>query len=269
MDCPLCDYVMDAFDRECPRCHGQGLAPKTPPAAPPTAMAAPKAPPPFAPKSAAPVAPPSAPLQGVPAHVAAANAPGAALPYFFALTTNKVYRVYLDADALLFVQAGGEHPNIVNVIRAAYGENGDGGLAMGGAVARTSVVAAQTMGAAGGVGLGLAAGALHLVYAVNADNLMRKRAQTLDPMSADELRAEAAKRGCIVQADNTSGVVLRPPKTWSWTDSNVYTGYLTFHNRAKKTRKWKMILASQTDAELAVREFRRIVGAGVEVKFPF
>lgn len=26
MICPMCDYAMEAFDKECPRCHGQGIA---------------------------------------------------------------------------------------------------------------------------------------------------------------------------------------------------------------------------------------------------
>ena len=26
MRCPQCDYMMDAFDKECPRCHGKGLS---------------------------------------------------------------------------------------------------------------------------------------------------------------------------------------------------------------------------------------------------
>lgn len=51
MKCPMCGYMMDAFDKECPRCHGKGVpqsvaqpqdepAPQ-PPAQPPTPQAAP------------------------------------------------------------------------------------------------------------------------------------------------------------------------------------------------------------------------------------
>jgi len=34
MICPKCDYMMDAFDKECVRCHGKGIAPKPAPVAP-------------------------------------------------------------------------------------------------------------------------------------------------------------------------------------------------------------------------------------------
>ena len=48
MICPRCGYMMDAFDKECPRCHGKGVA--APPQAPPlpSATTAPRPPAPSA-----------------------------------------------------------------------------------------------------------------------------------------------------------------------------------------------------------------------------
>ncbi len=44
MICPKCGFMMDAFDKECPRCHGRGMTQPNPPVAPPPQMAAPDPP---------------------------------------------------------------------------------------------------------------------------------------------------------------------------------------------------------------------------------
>ena len=255
MDCPECGYIMDAFDRECPRCHGQGLAPAAPPPTPPPAK---------------PLMPTFAALTAAkPAPVAPAGPP-ANLPHFFAYS-HCFYRVYVVGNELWFVEAGPLHPGLVDTVRRARAQLANTNATMAALmVSRTAAVSAASLGLAGGVGLGLVVGGVQVLQAREGDKLIGKRAEVLDAMNRDELRAQAeAKNGVIVDATNTSRVMLRPSKQWSMNDSPLVFGYFQFqHQSGGKTRKYKMTLATEDDAKDAVREFGRVVGAAnIENRF--
>lgn len=68
MQCPLCGYMMSAFDKECLRCHGKGIAPPVQPT------------PPAQPDPTVPVAPPTASVAPIPYRVPAAPVPPQAFP---------------------------------------------------------------------------------------------------------------------------------------------------------------------------------------------
>ena len=280
MVCPKCNYLMQPFDSECPRCHGKGLAPSTPATPPPTVAPQAVMPPVTAQRAPMQTAPPTpvvAPANVIPV-TAQANASGATLPYFLVghdgvFGKPTLYRVYGDDDALLFITAGGFHAGLFNQVKAMRDETGDGGFAASGAIVRTAMIASRTGGAVAGAGLGLAAGGLMWAMGKVADKEIAKRAQVLDAMTLDQLRLEAknSKTGLHIAPANVSQVVLRPSKKFSMSDAPEVPGYLSFHHQpAQKTRKWKMMILSLTDAQLAVQEFRRVLGAdNVDVKFPF
>lgn len=277
MTCPLCNYVLDPFDDECRRCHGKGIEkPAAPaePAAPPVPeklWAALQTPIPGTTRE--PSAPPPVPLQA-----ATSGAPEAVPPYFLMVLEGgfhdpKLFRVYCDAEALLFIYAGPYHFGMIDDIKRMRGGNGEFGNRVGGAMARA--VAAGARSGVGGAGIGLVAagvgGGLMWLGGKIAGTQVAKRAEVLDALSLEGLRQEATEgKHCFwVGRENTSQVKLRPASRslFSFDEAGV-EGYVDFVHQG--TGKWKLKLITWADATAAVHEFRRVLGADqVAVKFSF
>lgn len=283
MNCPHCNYLMDPFNAECPRCHGKGVAklveakaapPKAAHVAPPLVQSSPFTPP---------------ASTNVPAQIAS-NPPasasplvqGGVLPYFFAVYESgdsKLFRVYADSDALLFIFAGPYHMSLVDGMKAMRGEPaGDAALTPGEVIGKSALAAGRAGAIAGsamaGAGIGMLAagigGGLLMAGAKLAAGQIDKRTQVLDAMSLDQLRDEAntAKGSFRVARDNTSNVQLLPVKSGIFSsDDATFTGYLQFAH--KPTGKWKLKFFTQLDAQSAIQEFRRVMGdANVVVQIP-
>lgn len=266
--CPLCGYLMDAFDIECRRCHGKGIAVPAPQVAPPMAPVSsstvplPAPAPPLAPTAPAPPLGPT----GLPPFFLVAHEPGWGTP--------KLFRVYLDADALLFIDAGPYHMNMKDNIKRERGEASATALHMAEGLGRGIATAARVGGLAGGAvvgGAAIVAGGLVAVGGMVAEKERKKRGAILDALTLDQLREEAASgKGCFrIERANTSKVQLRPiSRSVLSNDEPDIAGYLRFVHAQKG--KWKLKLITLPDAYDAVVEFRRIIGPDqIESQFPF
>jgi len=278
MTCPLCNYVMEPFDVECRRCHGKGVEKPAAPAEPPP----PSAPPvpeklwavlqtPVPGTTAAPSSPPpNTPLPP--------GSTGEAPPYFLMVLEGgfhdpKLFRVYADAEALLFIYAGPYHFGMLDDIKRMRGQEGVMGNRMAGVTARAVAAGARSGVAGAGVGLigaGIVGGLLWVGGKI-AGSQIAKLAEVLDLLSLEGLREEAgAGKHCFwVGPGNTSQAKLRPANRglMSFDEADV-EGYAEFVHQS--TGKWKLKLLTWADAAAAVQEFRRVLGADqVHVRFRF
>jgi hypothetical protein len=179
-----------------------------------------------------------------------------------AVSTAKLFRVYPDGESLLFIHAGPFHRSM------ALGDRGR-------ERAVKSVMRAGSQHGPGGSEIaGVAAGIFLAVDWVTAKKLahdVAKRAEVLDAMTVEQLRAEADanKPSFRVTAGNVSDVVIEePPNTfWSGDQSKLgIVGFLRFTHRP--TGKWKLQLLTRKDTRAAVRAFRKLLGKdNVEVSF--
>jgi hypothetical protein len=281
---------MDPFDTECPRCHGKGLSKPTEVKATevkaaPTNVAAPLSQTsPFT--SSTNANQPATNNAGNDSNVAInATSPlvqGGPLPYFFAVYESgdsKLFRVYADSDALLFIFAGPYHMSLVDGLKAMRGEPaGDAALMPGEVIGRSGLIAGRAGAIAGagmaGAGIGMLAagigGGLLLAGAKMAAGQIDKRTQVLDAMSADQLRHEAntVKGSFRVAPDNTSNMQLLPVKSGIFSsDDATFTGYLQFAH--KPSGKWKLKFFTHLDAQSAIQECGRVMGsANIIVQIP-
>jgi hypothetical protein len=162
----------------------------------------------------------------------------------------KTFRVYPDGDQLLFVHAGPFSWGLVNDLMGP------------GHVGARAARAGAGGGAEAGLALGLAAAAITAITDAVARRELKKRADVLDPMTIEELRAEAEKdkNSFVVNADNTPGAHIEPPTTgfWAGKDPPEITGWLKFkHDEAGK---WALMLITKADAKAAIRAFRGAMG---------
>jgi hypothetical protein len=156
--------------------------------------------------------------------------------YFVAANPAKAYRVYPYGDELLVLHAG--------PFRWAFA----GALA-----SRSRVGEVGEVGQAGG----------HTAADESARAAVARRAAVLDRLTLDELRAEADANAesCRVTADNTSIARIGPPAARGPADRKkrpAIAGRVTFRHAATGT--WDLVLLTKSDARMAVRAFRRVLG---------
>lgn len=279
---------MDPFDIECPRCHGKGMAKpaktKNAPVVTAPAQNAPTVAAPLAQTSPFELSPSTnqPPANAVNNPTSSPLVQSGVLPYFFAVYESgdsKLFRVYADSDALLFIAAGPYHMSLVDGLKAMRGEpSGDAALMPGEVIGKSGLIAGRAGAIAGsamaGAGIGMLAaglgGGLLMVGAKIAAGQIDKRSQEIEAMSADQLRHEAntAKGSFRVAPDNTSQVQLLPVKSGIFSsDDATFTAYLHFAH--KPSGKWKLKFFTQLDAQSAIQEFRRVMGdANVAVQIP-
>jgi hypothetical protein len=175
----------------------------------------------------------------------------------------RVFRVYLDGDELLFVWAG---PFSWGAIDA---------LAMQGHVAASAFRAGMAAGGAeAGLAVGLAGAALTAISDAAIRRQMVKRQEELDPMTVDQLRAQADgdRTSFRVNADNTTDARIGPPVGGIWANKDIeatLAGHLYF--RHERAGKWDLMLLTRADAKAAIRTFRRVLGkrdVDVELRLP-
>jgi hypothetical protein len=121
--------------------------------------------------------------------------------------------------------------------------------------------------AAGGVEAGLAVGLAGAALTAISDAAIRrqmaKRQEELDPMTIDQLRAQADgdKTSFRVTPDNTTDARIGPPTTGIWANKDIeaaIAGHLYFrHDRAGK---WDLMLLTNADAKAAIRALRHVLG---------
>jgi len=164
----------------------------------------------------------------------------------------RVFRVYPDGDDLLFVWAG---PFSWGAIDA---------LAMQGHIAASAFRAGMAAGGAeAGLAVGLAGAALTAISDAAIRRQMTKRQEELDPMTMDQLRAQADgdKTSFRVTADTTTDARIGPPASGIWANKDIeaaIAGHLYF--RHDRTGKWNLVLLTNADASAAIRAFRRVLG---------
>ena len=162
----------------------------------------------------------------------------------------KTFRVYPDGDQLLFVHAGPFSWGLLNDLMGP------------GHVGMRAARAGAGHGAEAGLALGLVAAAITAISDAASRRELKKRAEVLDPMTIEELRAETEKdkQSFVVNADNTPGAQIEPPTTsfWGGKDPPEITGWLKFkHDEAGK---WALMLITKADAKAAIRGFRGAMG---------
>jgi hypothetical protein len=179
----------------------------------------------------------------------------------------KLFRVYGDTDALLFIKAGPYHPAMADSIKQMRGKSGE---KVGEAAGRAIALGARAGGEIGAVAGAVAAG-LDWLTLKSLNPEVAQRARVLDAMTLDDLRqAAASEKHCFrVAQGNVSKVRLRPVSRGFFSlDEPDLAGYLSFVHRP--TGKWLLKLVSHADARDAVREFRRVLPADqIEVRFSF
>jgi hypothetical protein len=158
----------------------------------------------------------------------------------------KTFRFYPDRDDLLVLHAGPFSWGLVATLSDRPGVREQG---------RTGAVHGGNAGAAGAL-MGAASDAF-------ARKGLAKRAAVLDRMTLDELRAEADadKNSFRITADNTSKAKVEPPSSSFGADrakEQMIAGRLKFTHA--KAGKWELVLLNRTDARLAIRSMRRVLG---------
>jgi hypothetical protein len=158
----------------------------------------------------------------------------------------KYFRVYASAAELLVIHSGPFNWQMVEKFKSREGIHG---------------MAAQT-GAAHGAEAGLAVGLLAkgvmaLFNATDAKELA-KRAAVLDPMSWEQLRAEAGsdKNSFVLTAQNTSDIRIEPRSSSILANRRtepLVIGRVKF--RHVPTGKWSLVLFTKPDARAALRAF--------------
>lgn len=160
------------------------------------------------------------------------------------------FRVYPDGDELLFVHAG---PFNWHAVDAAIGRD----------PMRNMAIRNTMMYGAAGAGLGLVAAGLVAVTAAVDRKAITKRAEILDPMTLDQLRAEVgSNKDCFrLTADNATDAKFEPPSESMWANKQIeaiVVGRLRFTHAT--TGKWTLVILTKPDARAAIRAFRRVLG---------
>jgi hypothetical protein len=199
-------------------------------------------------------------------------------PYFYAAQEvgwgdPKLFRFYIDAEALLMIYAGPYHMAMIDGLKRLRGEAEDPSTT-GKAISRTAALGAQVGGVTGaGVGLvaGAAVGGLVWVGAKIAGGQVDKRCAVIDTLDLDGLRreAETGKHCLLIEPNQMVSVELRPIERGLFSRDDLgIAGYLTFKHL--KAGSWTLKLITLPDARDAAREFRRLLGfERVKVTFPF
>jgi hypothetical protein len=163
----------------------------------------------------------------------------------------KYFRVYASAAELLVIHAGPFNWQMVEKIKSQDTIRG---------------MAAQTAahhGAEAGLALGLLAKGVMALFNASDAKELAKRAAVLDPMSWEQLRAEAAsdKNSFVLTAENTSNIRIEPPSTSILANRKtepLVVGRVKFTH--DPTGKWSLVLFTKPDARAAMRAFKDAFG---------
>jgi hypothetical protein len=150
--------------------------------------------------------------------------------YFVAANLDNAYRLYPYGDELLVLHAGPFRWALAGALAARSGPGEAGRYKAADESARAALA---------------------------------RRAAVLDRLTLDELRAEADANAesCRVTADNTLIARIEPPAARGPADRKkgpAIAGRVTFRHAATGT--WDLVLLTKSDARMAVREFRRVLG---------
>jgi hypothetical protein len=133
-------------------------------------------------------------------------------------------------------------------------------------------MAAQTSaqhGAPSGLAMGLLAKGVMAFFSASDAKELARRAAVLDPMSWEQLRAEAEsdKNSFVLTRENTSEIRIEPPSTSILANRRtepLVVGRVKF--RHAPTGKWGLVLFTKPDARAAIRAFGDAFGTeNVEV----
>jgi hypothetical protein len=164
----------------------------------------------------------------------------------------KYFRVYASPAELLVIHAGPFNWQMVEKFKSQEG--------MRGMARQTGAV----HGAEAGLAMGLLAKGVMVLFNATDAKELEKRAAVLDPLSWEQLRAEAEadKNSFVLTAQNTSDIRIEPPSTSFLANPRtepLVVGRVKF--RHAPTGKWTLVLFTKPDARAAIRAFGDAFGA--------